>query len=125
MRSRSTRNRGVLSRRIPSRHLPRQNANDNTSSKGAQADSGMSFREKIARDKIGQEKIGLEETGLRSTSPSRSINTLCKIVHRRTSVAMPAIGFAAIKICRRNSSGARLKMIGSSEGCRLRSNTGC
>jgi hypothetical protein len=38
---------------------------------------------------------------------------------------MPAIGFDAIKICRRNSSAARLKMIGSSEDFRPRSNTGC
>ena len=79
---------------------------------------------KTDRSKTDRERCGREKTG-RETTGSRSISTRCKIVHRRTSVAMPAIGFAAIKICRRNSSAALSKMIGSSEGSRLRSNTGC
>jgi hypothetical protein len=128
IRNRSIPNHAVRSSSIPSsrRHLPKQNAGANTSSKGAPADSGMTFREKIVCDKIGQEKIGQEKTGRRSIGRRRSsISTLPKIVRQRTSAAMPAIGFAAIKICRRNSSAVRSRMIGSSEGCHRRSNTGC
>jgi hypothetical protein len=115
IRSRSIPNHNVRGRNIPNRHLPRLNASANTSRKGALADSDMSFRDKIVREEIGPGSI----------NRNRNKSDQLKIALRRISVAMPAIGCAATKICHRNSNAARLKMIGSSEGCRLHSNTGC